>query len=494
MRRPMLLTLALVVVMGVIYATRQLSMAPGPNAVDAFGLSMERAPTGLQGAAGAAGLLLLGSWLFGLLVARLKLPKISGYLIFGAIVGPSALALVTKDQLGELRLINDLAISLIALTAGGEIRLRLVKKSFKVISLVTLIQVGLIFSSVTALVYFGFEVLGLDAIGDARARLALAALVGTIASASSPAAAIAVISEMRARGRMAQLSLSAAVSKDMLVVAIFAVVIALAAPSLNAMAPDAGAAEQASAQVESAPESPAPAEAESVEAESAAALTATIVRELGGSALVGALIGTLLAWIVRALHANLPVFVVLACFGISVLSEAAHLDALIVALVAGLMMENLFRSRTGPIFDTLEELSLPVYCMFFAVAGAKIDLAVLGTLWPAALAIVSVRGVMIWGGTWAGARLAGEGGPAGTWLWTAFVSQAGVSLALASLVVQSFEGIDAVAQVYSLLLAAIAIHELVGPVLMKIGLSKGDVASDDDPPDGGDFPTGGGGH
>jgi len=490
MRRPLLLTLALVVVIGVIAATLRLAAAPGDGATDAFGLSLESTPIGVQGAAGATGLLLLGSWLFGLLVARLSLPKISGYLIFGAIVGPSALAIVSTDQLGQLRLINDLAISLIALTAGGEIRLRLVKKSFKVISLVTLIQVGLIFSSVTALVYFGFELLGLEAIGDDRARLALAALVGTIASASSPAAAIAVISEMRAHGRMAQLSLSAAVSKDMLVVAMFAVVIALAAPSLRAVGSEAPQAEQSAAQVEADAGDEAGAPQEET---GAAELTATIARELGGSALVGALIGAGLAWMVRAMRANLPVFVVLACFGISVLSEAAHLDALIVALVAGLMMENLFKSRTGEIFDTLEELSLPVYCMFFAVAGAKIDLAVLASLWPAALAIVLVRGGMIWSSTWVGARLAGERGPAATWLWTAFVSQAGVSLALASLVASSFEGVDAVAQVYSLLLAAIAIHELVGPVLMKIGLTRGDVPGDE-PPDEGEFETRGAGH
>jgi Kef-type K+ transport system membrane component KefB len=486
-RRPFLLTLALVVVIGVVAATLRFASAPGEGATDAFGLALETAPSGVQGAAGATGLLLLGSWLFGLLVARISLPKISGYLVFGAIVGPSALAIVTSEQLGQLRLINDLAISLIALTAGGEIRLRLVKKSLKIISLVTLIQVALIFSSVTALVYFGFELLGLEAIGDNRARLAIAALVGTIASASSPAAAIAVISEMRAHGRMAQLSLSAAVSKDMLVVAMFAIVIALAAPSLRAVSADAPDASPAAAQVET------DAAGDETTQAGAAELTATIVRELGGSALVGALIGAGLAWMVRALRANLPVFVVLACFGISVLSEAAHLDALIVALVAGLMMENLFKSRTGEIFDTLEELSLPVYCMFFAVAGAKIDLAVLASLWPAALAIVVLRGGMIWGGTLAGARLAGEGGPVATWLWTAFVSQAGVSLALASLVATSFEEVDAVAQVYSLLLAAIAIHELVGPVLMKIGLARGDVPSDE-PPDEGDFELRGGGH
>ena len=486
MRLPLLLTLALVVVIGVIAATLRLAPSPGDGATDAFGLALEAAPSGVQGAAGATGLLLLGSWLFGLLVARLSLPKISGYLVFGAIVGPSALAIVSTDQLGQLRLINDLAISLIALTAGGEIRLRLVKKSLKVISLVTLIQVALIFSSVTALVYFGFELLGLEAIGDDRARLALAALVGTIASASSPAAAIAVISEMRAHGRMAQLSLSTAVSKDMLVVAMFAVVIALAAPSLRGVASEAPETPQGAAQVEAGADAGGPADT------GAAELTVTIARELGGSALVGALIGAGLAWMVRAMRANLPVFVVLACFGISVLSEAAHLDALIVALVAGLMMENLFKSRTGEIFDTLEELSLPVYCMFFAVAGAKIDLAVLASLWPAALAIVLLRAGMIWGGTFAGARLAGERGPAATWLWTAFVSQAGVSLALASLVVTSFEEVDAVAQVYSLLLAAIAIHELVGPVLMKIGLTRGDVPSDE-PPDEGASETRGGG-
>lgn len=492
MKRSLLLTLALAVVMGVVYATLRLAPESLEGALDAFGERIESTPEGLRGSAGAAGLLLLGAWMFGLLASRASLPKISGYLIFGTIVGPSALAIVTKTQLGQLQFINDLAISLIALTAGGEIRLRMVRKSIKVISLVTGLQVGLIFGAVTGLVYFGFETLGLKAVEDSGARLALAAIVGAIASASSPAAAIAVISEMRAHGRMAQLSLSAAVSKDMLVVAMFAVVISLAAPALS----DAGAdatqgAEQPAAQVDQV-------QGEAVEAEAppegAAALAAKIVRELGVSALAGCALGIGLAWLVRAMRANLPIFVVLVCFGISVLSEAAHLDALIVALVAGLMMENVFQTRTAAIFDTLEELSLPVFCVFFAVAGAKIDLGLLASLWPAALAIVGVRAGMIWLSSFLGTRLAGERGPAGRWLWTAFIPQAGVSLALAALVARTFEGLDVVDQVYSLLLAAIAIHELAGPVLMKIGLSRGDVEEASEPLEEGDISSRGGGH
>ena len=58
------------------------------------------------------------------------------------------------------------------------------------------------------------------------------------------------------------------------------------------------------------------------------------------------------------------------------------------------------------------------------------------------------------------------------WLWTAFVPQAGVSLALAAIIEQQFSDRAWSAEFYTLMLAVIAFHELVGPVLMKFGIVR----------------------
>ena len=137
----------------------------GATLTDALGRAFSMPSSALMSTGTGFGVLLLGAWLIGRAAASIKLPKITGYLLFGIVVGPntapmvvealnamfgltidpkSAPTIIGKDELDYLKLVNDLAIALIALTAGSEIHLDFVKRMAKTILSVLILQVILI--------------------------------------------------------------------------------------------------------------------------------------------------------------------------------------------------------------------------------------------------------------------------------------------------------------------------------------------------------------
>src|SRR5690606_29237590 len=106
------------------------------------------APPGLVETGASLGVLLLGAWLAGRIFASFGLPRITGYIALGVIVGPDILNIVTLEQSPYLRLVNDLAIVVIALTAGGEIKLDFLRRGARTISSITLVQSAVILGTV----------------------------------------------------------------------------------------------------------------------------------------------------------------------------------------------------------------------------------------------------------------------------------------------------------------------------------------------------------
>lgn len=393
-------------------------------------------PEGLIGAGASLGLLLIGSWLAGRLMGAASLPRITGFLAFGMLVGPSLLGIVREEQLPYLRLVNDLATALIGLIAGGEIRMDFLLSRLKTVVAVGVGQVIFMFGAVAlaALPLTGALGVGEDA---TRAQLICAVvLIATISTASSPAVAIAMIAELRARSDFPKTSLAIVVFKDLLLVVLFTIVITLTSRALLG--------------------------------ESDGSPAKDLAVHLGGSLAAGGVAGAILALYAHRVGAAMGVVIPLACFGIALVSEALHLEPLLVALAAGLLMRNVWPEETEELFETIEELSLPVYCVFFAVAGARVPLAPLvGTVGLTAAALALVRAGAIWAGSWAGAALAGADAHTRRWVWTASVPQAAVTLALAGIVAETFAGEPFAQPIFSVVLAMIAIELVVGPILVK---------------------------
>lgn len=468
--------------------------------VDALGNPFDRPSGALLETGTALGVLLLGAWLLGKVLANFGFSKITGYLVFGIIAGPGIGAwivgkdgtwLITKDQQANLQLVNDLAIALIALTAGGEIRLSYVRKAFRSISLILTFEFTLVLLVVGALMTVLLNGSGaLSEYGGLTTVILVASVIAVVATANSPAVVMALLSETRADGPMARTALSITVCKDLLLIIVFAVTLTLAStaatnakqnlidtlpldppPTLNDAAESSDLTEQ---EVLLAQEIAADIESGDLEAAPAkqSSITAKLTRQLGGSMLAGLLVGGLLAIYVRKVNSYLPIVLVLGSFAVALISKELGLKTLIVGLTAGLAMSNLFRTITEDVFHTIEELSVPVYALFFAVAGTKVDPALLGEVWVFVLLLVSLRLGAIWAGTGLGCKVSGMEPPASKWIWTAFVPQAGVSLALAIVVNEQFSDFSFADKVFNILLSSIAINELIGPILFKLGLVK----------------------
>ncbi len=86
-----------------------------------------------SGAALAFGFVLLAALQTGTIVAGLKLPRLTGYLLCGFLAGPSVLNFVTERMLLDMKLVNNVAISLIALSAGAELNFKKLRPRLRAI-------------------------------------------------------------------------------------------------------------------------------------------------------------------------------------------------------------------------------------------------------------------------------------------------------------------------------------------------------------------------
>ena len=86
------------------------------------------------------------------------------------------------------------------------------------------------------------------------------------------------------------------------------------------------------------------------------------------------------------------------------------------------------------------------------------------------MVLIVMRLALIRLGIAAGIKLSGIDSATGRYVWTGLISQAGITLGLAAVIATEFPTWGN--QVQMLVVALIAIHELVGPVLFRVGLQR----------------------
>jgi Kef-type K+ transport system membrane component KefB len=396
------------------------------------------------------GFLLLTAYLVGDVLSWLALPRITGYILAGVVLGPYALMLVDATTVRDLKLIDDLALTFIALAAGGELRLAALRERSRVIAWTVVAQAVVILLGIGALTLAARSLLPFLADRPLQEVLVVATLLGVFAMARSPASAIAVISECKARGPFTEMVLGVTVIMDVLVIVVFAAAVSLG----QAVVAPAGGVE--------------------------GAFFATILLELAGSLLGGALLGWIISLYIRWVKAELAVFILAVAFLVTfstrqfgllldqVYSVSFHLEPMLVCLTAGFWVRNF--SRGGELFmEKIDRSALPIYVIFFSLTGAALRLDALAQTWLAALLLVAARGVLIWVGAWLGGRLGGDPQEFRRASGLGFLAQAGVSLGLAGIVMQRFP--DWGPALATTIVAVISLNQLVGPVAFKHALA-----------------------
>jgi Kef-type K+ transport system membrane component KefB len=385
------------------------------------------------------GFLLLASYLAGRAARAVSLPQITGYLIVGILVGPYVLGTLPAPALEDFEIVNDVALALIALSAGGELRLRSLRGRIRSIGVITAFQIVLVFLVVAAAVFLARDSVGFLQGQPPRVALAVALLFALVAVAKSPATTVAVITEEKARGVLTDTVLGITVLKDVIILVLIAVLIPLARTIANPM------------------------EAFSLHE------ARDILLAIAGSLAIGIVFGWFMTLYLRRIRAYRILFVLGVAFLAVLMEDLLDLHHILIAMAAGFYVQNF--SRQGRLLlRALEANALPVYALFFAIAGAALDITVLKTAWVIAAAIILTRVAALWISTNLGARLVGDPPVIRKYAWMGFLAKAGVTLGIANLVREQFPGWGT--EVAAVVIAMIAVNQLIGPPAFRWALVK----------------------
>ena len=119
---------------------------------------------------------------------------------------------------------EELALAFIAFAVGSELYLNELRSRMTSIIYMIITQVVVTFLLVSLAMFFLLDWVPFASEIRLGARISISMLAGTIAIARSPASAIAIINELRARGPFTQTALGVTVVKDFGVIVLFAII------------------------------------------------------------------------------------------------------------------------------------------------------------------------------------------------------------------------------------------------------------------------------
>lgn len=345
----------------------------------------------------ATGLLLLTGYIIGEVAGKCRLPEITGYIVAGLLLGESVAGVFPKEMSHSFTIITEIALGLIALTIGAEFSISKLKRIGSAAVIITAAQIIATFVLVTGGLWF----VGMD--------IPFALLLGAIATATAPAATVAVVQSLRARGKFIDYLYSVVALDDAGCVILFGLVFAFTSRMLGAGGADGGA--------------------------GAAILHA--FGEVFFSILVGVVAGLILHKMTQRKTSNNEIMIIAlsTVFLSTAVAIVFHLSPLLTNMAAGCVLVNL-AARNHRIFRILEPLTPPLYALFFVIAGTELNLAVIfkrEILILGAVYIVA-RSIGKYGGVWLGCLASRIGEPIRGNLGWCMLPQAGVAIGLVLLV------------------------------------------------------------
>jgi len=394
----------------------------------------------------AFGFLLLSSYFMGKIFNRFGLPKLTGYIATGVLAGPFVLEFVTKDMGLSLKVVSTTATAILALEAGSELEIKQIKPILKTLRGITLFGViGSMFMIATALFFMRPMFPSIFDKLDTTQSMAVCFAIGVALSAQSPAVVMAMLAETRSEGPLSRTMLASVVVADLTVITLFSVVLAITGAVIGGKVDVAGTA-------------------------------LAVSWELIGSMVFGVLLGMLIGQYLISVKKGATMFTLLLNVIVAEIGARMHLDPLIVMLAAGIWLRNFSRADSTKMMHDFQTAQLPVFLVFFALAGSKLDINVLfGSLLPVGI-IAVVRASSFFMGAKIACKRSNADEVVAKYAWFGLVPQAGLALALALVLKNTLPqfGFDQAAgdTAAVILFGVVGFNECVAPIVLRIMLIR----------------------
>lgn len=390
-------------------------------------------------------------------VKPLGLPAVTGYLLAGVMIGPYCLGafgitglFTSMESLsGMAEIVQDVALGFIAFAIGSEFRLSSLKKTGKQATVVGIVQ------ALVAMLLVDGALIGLHFIlGEEKLPLSVCITLGAIATATAPAATLMVVKQYKAKGPLTNILLPVVALDDAVGLICFAVSIGIA------QAVEGGAINVISVLVNP-------------------------LLEVVLSLLLGALSGFIFTGVENMFKSNskrlcLSITFVILTISLTKLHYTFDsglkigFSSLLVCMMLGTIFCNIC-DKAEELMEKTDKWTMPIFVLFFVFSGAELEFSIFkdGTVILVGVMYMIFRSL----GKYLGARWSAQITKCSPsivkWLGVTLLPQAGVAIGMSvtAAVVLTTGG-----TVRNIVLFAVMIYELVGPMLTKIALTRaGDI-------------------
>lgn len=398
---------------------------------------------------------MLLAFLIVIVAKKYKVPIVVGYVFLGILMSPDILSMLPvvnqefssmyKFILANFDYVTHVALAFIAFTIGSELSLKTIKRLGKSIFYIAIFESLFAFISVTTAVYL----LGWP--------LFMALLLGAIASATAPAATVMVLKEYNAEGPLTSTIMAVVGLDDAIALIIFSLINPIAYSQYQGG--------------------------------SAINLTEVLlypVFEIVGSIIIGLIFGYVSQYLLTIF--NEKTRKILTIVTTITLSSAVSiffgLSALIANLAVGFAVRN-FAKMNLQISEDMDTLTIPLYAVFFIMAGTEIRFSEMGSLSFLLIAFTYLIARIIGkvGGSTLAARISGAPEAVKKYIGLGLLPQSGVAIALAfSVQKQYVQSPEIGLLIFNTLLLTAAMTEVFGPILTKYAVvSAGESKSESNP-------------
>ena len=390
----------------------------------------------------ALAVIFVASLVGGRLAALCRIPRVTGYLLAGLLVGPSFADLfhlphlVSHYALVELRLIADVALALILMNIGGQLctrNLRRWKQRIFIFSAVEALSTGLLVGLlVFAVNYFWLQMV-VGSLGLLATSALFATFTGIIGIATAPAATLMVVREYEAEGPVTSTLLTLVGLNNLFSVFAFTI----AAQLLVVPGGDIH----------------------------------SVGYQISLPLVVGGLCGFgMSVWAQRLdLVSEQKILMLGGVTLVVAISRWLGVEPLLSCMALGMVLAN-SSPRWHLLVKSLSEIDYPLYVTFVVLAGAHLHIETLSHIGLLGVAYVAARTIGKLFGGWLGAKLGTFGGRERAWIGMSLLAQAGMAIGLASTLADLWPAGGKMIQ--TVILGSVVIFELIGPLAVRHGLVK----------------------
>jgi Kef-type K+ transport system membrane component KefB len=391
------------------------------------------------------GILIFTGFILGELAEKIKLPRISGYILAGILLNPDLLGIVSEKFVEHTDPLLSISLSFITFSIGGSLSGKKLKITGKKILLLTLAEAMFAFLAVFVFMFISLQFF-ISLFDSLYVNIAVSLLLASLAAPTDPSATLAVIHEYKAKGEVSSSMLEIAAFDDIVGIVIYTLVTTFAAFFLGKTDVAFG-----SSMLE-------------------------MGRGISGAILTGGLVGLAFNYLVKWFRKQTEGSLIVLTFGLLLvsygISEYFKFESLLATLTLGAVVVN-SNPLAHKILKLIERYTDElIFVVFFTLSGLHLQLASISGSIVLIVIYIIARAFGKFFGIYTGSVLLNTSPKVKKYTAGGLLPQGGIVIGLALLLTKESIYDNTASVIIGIVIGAALLHEIAGPVASRIVLKK----------------------